>query len=139
MKKNKIKFSGGQVARKTGYYDIGQDGQLVPSINIMPTEMWYLADGSLKIKFMLWNFSTVEDWNMIKRLRGLYIRTNGGKVLVDIDPVNLVNGFSLKSDETKYLTLKIPANRVKKVVNLNKTSGIKYAVDIYLRDEWYNP
>jgi len=136
VKKNAMKFSGGQVARQTGFYDIGQNGDLKASINIMPVSMSYTKKGALKIKFMLWNFSSY-NWTRISKLRGVYIATDTGKVLVNMDPVNLTNAFSIAPDETKYLTLTFSGKNVKRVVNLNKTGGISYAIDIYLNDAWY--
>ena len=136
VKRNYCKFSG-QVARKTGYYDVSQSGGLIPSINIMPIDMEYLSNGSLKVKYMLWNFSTV-NWTKISVLNNAYIKTNGGSLLLNEKTIKLKNPFALKPDDSVYLTITYKPSQVKKVVNLNNLKGMKYKIDIYLRSEWAN-
>lgn len=130
VKRNYLKFSGNG-GRETGFYDVSQSGEQIPSIRITPLSIEYLSDGSLKFQVRLYNFSTF-NWSRIARLDGVVIQgKKSGRTLVDIPVLRSSSPFSLASGKSVTLTLTFKGSNVKRLVSLPKEGGIRYAIDIY--------
>lgn len=135
VKKNIINFVG-NTPWKTGYYDIGQYG-LLSNIEVTPISLSYTSGGVLKFKMKLYNNGNF-NWTRISKIVNIYIKTNTGKVLVDMDEFISSNPFALPMYSSVTLTLAFKGRYVKNIVDLTKINGIKYTIDIYKNDAWRN-
>ena len=119
----------------TGVYDMGQFGPAT-CMEMWATKIWYTGKNTLKIQFHINNTTAMNLWN-IGKMRGVYIETYKGDVLVNSDPVILKKTFDIPANGSKNVTFTFTGKQVKKFVNLRKAGGIRFDLGFYMRDEWY--
>ncbi len=111
----------------TGFYDIAQNGNLIPSIKMQLTALEYLATNKLKVTYKLTNYSNSFNWSNIQRLTNVYIKDSStGKYLLKAGTVKYTTGFPLAPGHTRTLNITFTGSMVKEVVDLTSPTGIRW-------------